>query len=757
MPKKEIVLHTFEFSYCKNNAYTFQPTDIKSQKISKKKVNLPHDIALSVTDFKTPEEMYYGCNVLQTQQFEDVHAFYCADFEAEAGEYVLRLNRIDVFSDVYLNGEKILSTNNAFIAFEKKVKLDEKNELIIHIKPALLESKKFNPPCGSFTLRYNGASLYVRKPAHAWGWDIMPRIALGGIFDVVSFLPYKEDKINETYVYIQHTNAEKKTATIEYAATFDISDDDFSKYEVETVGVCEDSCLENRDRLWSNHFRFIWWLDDAKLWDVKNFGKPYLYTLTTRLFKNGVLVDEKVEKIGLRTVDLVRSDCCDENGGEFVFKINGRETFIMGTNWVPADALHSNADNRRGKLLTYLDDLGCNMVRVWGGGIYEPDEFYEFCDEHGILVWQDFMMACGTYPQDEWFQKEFRIEVDQVVKRLRNHPCIALWSGDNECDYFTVAHNARINLEGNLLTRKVIPETLYMHDPNRYYLPSSPYISPEVRRTKKNPSENHCWGPRDYFKSEYYQTCEYAVFISEIGYMSLPNTKALKKFISGELTDFSSNDYTMHLANMTVKNPYYKFRLDQDLKPIEYVFGTMPSDIEDIVTCSQIAGAEANKYFLERLRIRKDKKRGIMIWNLAEGWPELSEAFVDYYYGLKLTYHYVKQSQQPLCMMMDETDKGVLLGLVNDTSKAETVRYKVTDALKGTILYEGECDVEANGLVNVLYDNRKERTYYNIEWATDTLKGQNHFVSNIQGIALSDYVKALQNCGWDIVSLVKGD
>ena len=108
-------------------------------------------------------------------------------------------------------------------------------------------------------------------------------------------------------------------------------------------------------------------------------------------------------------------------------------------------------------------------------------------------------------------------------------------------------------------------------------------------------------------------------------------------------------------------------------------------------------------------------------------------------------------------MMMDETDKGVLLGLVNDTPKAEKVRYKVTDALKGTILYEGECDVDANGLVNVLYDNRKERTYYNIEWATDTLKGQNHFVSNIQGIELADYVKALQNCGWDIIGLIRGN
>jgi len=747
--KEKIILSSFNFSYCKNKDFSFAPKNIKEQNIFSNRVDLPHDIALSVTDFKTPEEMYYGCNVLQTQQFEDVHAFYYTDFEAEAGEYTLRLNRIDVFSDIYLNGEKILSTNNAFIAFEKKVKLDEKNELIIHIKPALLESKKFNPPCGSFTLRYNGASLYVRKPAHAWGWDIMPRIALGGIFDVVSFLPYKEDKINETYVYIQNANIEKKTAMIEYAATFDISDDDFSKYEVETVGVCEDSCFENRDRLWSNHFRFMWWLDDAKLWDVKNFGKPYLYTLTTRLLKNGVVVDEKVEKIGLRTVDLVRTDCCDANSGEFVFKINGRETFIMGTNWVPADALYSNADNRMRKLLPYMDDLGFNMVRVWGGGIYEPDEFYEFCDEHGILVWQDFMMACGTYPQDEWFQKEFRIEVEQVVKRLRNHPCIALWCGDNECDYFTVAHNARMNLEGNLLTRKVIPETLYMHDPNRNYLPSSPYISPEVRKTKKRPSENHCWGPRDYFKSEYYQTCEDAVFISEIGYMGLPSVESLKKFISEEdLMKFDSDEYMVHLSNMTLKNPYYKFRINQDLKPIEYLFGEMPDNIEDIVKCSQIASAEGFKYFIERMRIRKDRKRGIMLWNMADGWPQLSEAFVDYYYDKKISYEYVKRSQQPLCIIMDETEKGVLLAAINDTGKTENLRYKVTNALTGEIFYEGKCIVEANGLTNILYDDRKGRTFYKIEWTTDSGDcGANHFVSELKGVDFKDYIKLAVNSG----------
>jgi beta-mannosidase len=213
----------------------------------------------------------------------------------------------------------------------------------------------------------------------------------------------------------------------------------------------------------------------------------------------------------------------------------------------------------------------------------------------------------------------------------------------------------------------------------------------------------------------------------------------------------------VHLANMTLDDPYYSFRISQDLDPITDLFGEMPKTIEDITLYAQIAGAEANKYFLERMRIRKDKKRGIMLWNMAEGWPELCEAFVDYYYRLKLAYYYVKQSQQPLCMMMDETEEGVLLGLVNDTPNEETVRYKVTNALTGEILYAGESTVAANGLVNVLYDDRKERTFYNIEWETLNGKGQNHFISQIQGVNVSDYIKALQNCGCKVTDLINRD
>ena len=397
---KRIKISELNFVYCKHKDFNFNPALIDNvENMPTECVALPHDIAISVTGFKTPEELYKGINVLKVQEYEDVDSFYYADFNAKEGAYVLKLNRVDVFADVYLNGEKVLSTDNAFITFEKRVILKAENKLIIHIKPALLESLKYNAPCGAFTLRYNGASLYVRKPAHAWGWDIMPRISLGGIFDEIIFEPYQSDKIKETYIYTQSIDLAEQIATIEYAATFDVGKTDLENYEIETVGECGDSKFYNRDRLWSNHFRFVWRIKDAKLWDVKNFGTPNLYTLTTRLYYKGKLVDEKVEKIGIRKIELIRTDCCDEKSGEFVFKINGRETFIMGTNWVPADALYSNADNRRRKLVGYMDDLGFNMVRVWGGGIYEPDELYEFCDEHGILVSQRENCTYSTYLQ----------------------------------------------------------------------------------------------------------------------------------------------------------------------------------------------------------------------------------------------------------------------------------------------------------------------------------------------------------------------
>ena len=280
-------------------------------------------------------------------------------------------------------------------------------------------------------------------------------------------------------------------------------------------------------------------------------------------------------------------------------------------------------------------------------------------------------------------------------------------------------------------------------------MPSSPYYDEVWYQTKEAPSENHCWGPRDFFKSDYYKTCDNAAFISEIGYVGIPLESSLKKFIQEEnLFEFYSNDHICHLVNPTTENPYYIFRAHQNLSNVANLFGYLPEDKEKIPVYSQIVQAEAVKYFIERMRIRKDKKRGIMLWNLIDAWPVVADALVDYYYQKKLAYGYVWTSQQAVCMMMDEVDNGVLLAAVNDTNQEETLRYKVSNAVTGETLHEGECAVSANGLSHILVDHTQGRTFYLIEWENKQgIKGSNHFVSNIKNVGFEEYLSAIKKCG----------
>ena len=195
---------------------------------------------------------------------------------------------------------------------------------------------------------------------------------------------------------------------------------------------------------------------------------------------------------------LERTSTTDQEGsGEFCFRINGQKVFAMGTNWVPVDAFHSRDEERLPEILPMLDDLGCNIVRCWGGNVYESDIFYDYCDEHGIMVWQDFSMACAAYPQDETYRKIFEPEIVSVVKRLRGRACLVLWAGDNECDYFYD------DPQKNAITRKWIPDILALYDDSRPYLPSSPYRDAEAVANGNVTPEDHLWGPRDYFKGDY--------------------------------------------------------------------------------------------------------------------------------------------------------------------------------------------------------------------------------------------------------------
>lgn len=707
------------------------------------KVTLPHDIALSATEYRTQDQLFYGANICALQDYENVHAYYFTEFTHKAGQYKLVFNRVDVYSEIYLNGEKILQTDNAFISYEKQVTLSENNQLVIHILPAMIKSRENEIPAITNMLQFSYPSAYMRKPMHLLGWDIFPRNVLGGIFDAVKIEQIKADEIKGVYVYTNKIKDDSANLLVSYF--LNVSGDMLKDYEIEITGKCEDSEFYYRRRLWFVADKVSVTVKNPKLWTVNNFGKPYLYDFKVTLYKDGAAVDEYARKIGIRTVKLDRHD--DENGGKFDFIVNGERAFIKGINWVPLSTLHSDCGDKYRKAFNYLKELSLNMIRVWGGGFYETDEFYDFCDQNGILVWQDFMMTCGIYPWNDKFAAIMKEEAEYVVKRLRNHPSLALWAGDNECDMDANRWDAKLDPTRNIITRKVLKEVTYLHDPSREYLPSSPYISKFIFETKNQPSEAHAWGPRNYFKSKFYNSIKSA-FVSENGYMGFPSTDSLKRFIpQDKLNDMQAMEYTIHSTN-PCEDSFFNFRMNMTVNEIKETFDRVPECIEEKVIACQIAQAEADKFFIEYLRTKKDVRGGILIWNLIDGWPQISDSLVDYYDQKKIAFDYVKRSYADFTLMMEERGKRLNVYAVNDLASDRTFEYEIVLVNTGKVVARGKKLSKANSLTLCKkLKKRGERDFYLIKWRTDSECGTNHFVCDIQGIKLEEYIRLAKKCG----------
>jgi beta-mannosidase len=414
--------------------------------------------------------------------------------------------------------------------------------------------------------------------------------------------------------------------------------------------------------------------------------------------------------------------------------------FARGTNWVPLDSFHSRDKERLAKALELLAGGNINMVRVWGGGVYECDEFYDFCDRHGITVWQDFMMGCASYPQDENFCKKLHDEATQVIKRLRNHPCIFLWSGDNEGDQFI--GGSRVPLDPNQYapTRKVLPDALRINDPTRPYMASSPYMSPEAAKygwgnQHKTLPERHLWGGNRYFKDPFF-SAHVCHFVSETGQHGCPSPSSIRKFINEDkLWPWQDNtEWQVHYACMeTHKDATYSGRIHNIIGTMNRFFGLIPEDLDTFALYSQITQAEGLKFFMERTRSLKfEKMSGMLIWNLLDGWPQFSDAVVDYYGTPKLAYHALTRSQEPVCLLFREPKNGALeLVCANDTLEAADFSYRITNVTDDRVIVEGNGTTAANTTASVcsIPHTGDDTVVYLIEWTLGGKTYRNHYVS----------------------------
>ncbi|MDR3709856.1 MAG: glycoside hydrolase family 2 TIM barrel-domain containing protein [Capsulimonadaceae bacterium] len=699
---------------------------------------------------------FFGMNIVALRRYERCHVWYTCQFAADAGKPdslpFLVLEGVDCFADIFINGKLLGSVDNMLIAHEFDLTglLNGENELLVHIRPAFLESRKFELAPGNAAGDGNWESIRVRKAPHMYGWDIMPRALSAGLWRPVRIEWRSTERIDQYWLSTRWVSEGRAGEAFWYRLQG--VDPLSAHYEVEIKGSCGESTFRKRSSVVGVAGRCVFDVENPRLWWPRGRGDANLYNVSVRLLRNGDEVDRHEFRHGIRTIELNRTEIIDAEGkGEFVFLVNGERLFILGTNWAPLDAYHSRDEKRLDAAISLLDESGCNMVRCWGGNVYESDRFFDLCDERGVLVWQDFAMACKLYPQDDDFARKIEIEARSVVRRIRNHASLAIWCGDNECDSVPAWNFWLQTVDPNMnrLTREVIPRVLREEDPSRAYLPSSPYIGPSAfGKGEDDLPEQHLWGPRRSFKTAYYKDSR-GRFASEIGYHGSPSVESIKRFISaGKLWPPGNDEWLLHATSAIPGVHNNDYRIELMRLQIGDLFGCAPETLEEFVQLSQCVQAEAMKFFIELFRSRKWSKTGIIWWNLIDGWPQFSDAVVDYYYDKKLAFNWIANAQRPLHLVVREQEPGSEvheLVACNDTRDNLPVRFSLSSVSLGSALLAGEAVSSADS-VTVLGEVKRgacEQDMYTIEWCSQRGKGRSHYLAGDPPFDAASYLRWL--------------
>ena len=694
-----------------------------------------------------PEDLYMGENITEAEKLESYEWWYERAFTApeDKKNVYLVFEGVDCLAEYFLNGVLIGKSENAFISHEFRVDeylLDGENTLSVHIKSATVFADSMDYPIRTlFSINPEGS--YIRKPAHSFGWDIMPRAVTAGLWREVRLECRDAIYFEQAYAL---TGSEENNFFYALASEYDTVEG----VEIELECSLGDSRVKKRVPARKKFDRFTFTVENPKLWFPYGYGEPNVYDGYARIYRHGELVHERAISFGIRDVILERRDPDGFDDGQFRFLINGVEIMCKGSNWVPLDAFHSRDAERYDEALALVKDIGCNILRCWGGNVYEDHKFFDFCDRNGIMVWQDFAMACGQYPHTEELLDNIREEVVSVIRKLRQHPSLILWAGDNEVD----ACFPQYDPNKNIITRELILQCVRDNDLGRPYLPSSPYISEKMYeqgfRSQHYGSrivEEHIWGPRDYFKSDFYKNNS-AHFVSETGYHGCPSLESIKKFITPErVWPYHSNpEWILHSSDQ--KGSDYRVMLME--RQVRQLFGDVPTEPEDYIIASQVSQAEAKKYFIERMRVARPDKTGIIWWNLLDGWPQMSDAVVDYYFEKKLAYSYIKRSQAPFVIAAGELNNWALpIYACNDTLDEKSGHLTVKDAMTDEVIHE--CDFVA--AVNASTCIAKLPIYYSdkrilaFEWTVGSERGFNHYVCGYPPLSLPLYKEFIKRIG----------
>ncbi|WP_232772546.1 beta-mannosidase [Psychromonas sp. Urea-02u-13] len=692
---------------------------INTDEVSKKEINnlaitLPGDIHSALIDAGKMESPYWATNEKQVQWVGESEWLLHRNFElsqaqCDVASLDLSIEYLDTIAEIKINNHVIATSRNMFVALKLNILPFinvGSNRIEILLKRADLAAKAeaeklpFPIPWAVGNNKVPHMNTLRKAQCHA-GWDWGICLLVAGVYGDITLTPIEKTRLVAVQTdQVWQGNTCELSVSVEYKKLNTQSDQvtvNFADQEV----VCELDLLNN-----SQVFSFV--IEDAKRWWPAGYGDAHLYDLSVSLDNQTIN-----KKIGLRELRLITEE--DAVGSSMMFEVNGFPITAKGANWIPLDAMPGlNSDQRYRKLLTDAHAANMNMIRVWGGGIYEHDIFYELCDELGLLVWQDLMFSCALYPSTPDFVKNVVEEVDYQIKRLRNHSCIALWCGDNEVigaiGWYPESKQNREKYVVNYdRLNRALEETVLNADSSRRFWASSP-CNGELdfgdAWHDDNRGDMHYWDVWHSGKSIDAYTTINPRFCSEFGFQSWPSLPTVKQFAPKEDWNITSPSFEGHQKNgrgnsiiTEMFTRYYRF----------------PKSFEQMLYLSQVQQSVAIKTASEYWRAIKPINRGILYWQLNDCWPVSSWSSIEYDGRWKQLHYQTARFFAPLLAVFVKSDETLRLQVVNDNRQAYEVSGElIWQSWAGDTLHQEaiNASIEADGNVEVW------------SWDLDKIKGR---------------------------------
>ena len=581
---------------------------------------------------------------------------------------LLRFEGIDTLAEVYHNGILLGKTDNMHRVWEFDIEETARigeNTLSIELSSptkfiAQENEKVFT---GGSTDAMKGFP-HLRKAHCMFGWDWGPRLPDAGIFREVSVLSGENARIDEVYITQEWSRGNAVditplgvdihtgTVDIKYNVTIEnfLSEKTDDSYEIRTALYDDQGILiaekSSKEEAWDTIT-----VDNPKRWWPNGYGEQPLYRAEVMLLdEEGNVLDMWSRRIGLRTMTVNTQQ--DEWGECFAHEVNGVKIFAMGADYIPEDNILSRVTKERtAKLLKDAAEAHYNCVRVWGGGYYPEDWFFDLCDELGLIVWQDFMFACASYELDDAFERNVSAEIRDNVRRIRHHACLGLWCGNNEMETQMLDNawkpSAKQKYDYIKLFEYIIPKILEEEDPVTFYWPSSPSAGGNYDNPwDENKGDTHYWdvwhGNKPFTE---YRKFKFR-YVSEFGFQSFPCLKTVETFTRPEDRNIFSRVMEMHQRNVAANG-----------KIMTYLSATYlyPTDFDTLLYASQLLQADAIRYGIEHFRRHRGRCMGTVVWQLNDIWPVASWASIDYYGRWKALHYAEKRAFAPIMISCEET------------------------------------------------------------------------------------------------------